>query len=193
MTSSSTGDPSMTTPDDESMPDRSAADTLSTIVDDVAAERHGQRIRAVGLALFTAFVIAGLTGWLGIRTGHARADEPGGLAIEVEYPQVARPGLNTVLSIAIHDPDGFAAPIDVSLPTSYVRAYDQNASHPEAAESTVDDERSHWTFDPPTGDTLTVWFDHRLAPGVQWRHDGDVTVTVASRTVRASFTTWVLP
>lgn len=176
--------------------DRDAAttgDTLGTITDDERVERRRQRIRAVGLTLLAVLVLAGLSGWLGVRSGHARVGGPHGLMMDVEYPQVARPGLSAALTITIHSAGGFSDPIDVSIPTSYVQAYDENGFHPDPAESTVDGERTHWTFDPPDGNTLTVWFDHRLGPGVQWRHDGDVTVAVGDRTVRTSFTTWVLP
>lgn len=113
--------------------------------------------------------------------------------MEVEYPLIVRPGLAAPLTVEIRDPQGFSGPIHVSLPTAYLQAYDENEVHPAPDTATVDAERTRWRFDPPEGDTFQVWFDQRVEPGAQWRHEGDVVVEAAGRQVRTSFTTWILP
>ncbi len=168
-------------------------DTLSTIVDDEPREHRSRRIRAAVLALLFAIVLAGLAGELGVRSAHATSRGPDGLSLDVEYPAVARPGLSAPLSIEIHRPGGFDEPIEVSVPTSYLEAFDENGFDPDPVQSTVDGKRTRWVYDPPEGDVLVVWFDHRLEPGVQWRHDGDVKVTAGSTSAHVDFTTWVLP
>jgi len=145
------------------------------------------------LGLLLLIVLAALAGELGVRSAHATARGPDGLSVDVEYAEVARPGLSAPLSFRIHRAGGFDRPIEVSVPTSYLEAFDENGFEPDPVQSTVDGKRTRWVYDPPAGDVLVVWFDHRLEPGVQWRHDGDVKVTTGSASAQVGFTTWVLP
>jgi hypothetical protein len=160
---------------------------------DVARERRDQRGRAVALLLLVAFVGAGLVGAFGVRTGTARASAPSGLELRVTHPRVARPALAVDLSIEVRRPGGFDGQIDLTMPTSYLAAFDENGFTPEPDSSTTDARSTTWTFDPPGGEVLTVWLDTRIEPGVQWKREGRATVETGGEVLEVSFTTWIAP
>jgi hypothetical protein len=81
----------------------------------------------------------------------------------------------------------------VATTTSYLEMFDENGRNPEPAESTTDGARTIWTFDPPEGDTLVVWLDTRVEPGVQWRRRATTTVSTGAESVSVEYTTWILP
>lgn len=160
---------------------------------DIALERRDRRIRAVGLAILAAVTLAGVLGVFGIRTGEVSATGSEGTRLTVIHPSAARPGLAVPLEIVIHNAGGFDDQIEVSISTAYLQAHDHNVFHPVPSESTVDDDLTRWTYDPPGGDTLTVWVDHRLEPGVQWSQDGAVRVVTGEEVIDVEFTTRVFP
>lgn len=150
-------------------------------------------MRAVALGALALFVAAGLGGAFGVRSGTARAVHPSGLQVVVTYPRVARPGLAVPLSIRISKPGGFDGPIEVAVPTAYLQLFDENGFEPDPAESTADATDTRWTFDPPDGDTLTIWLDTRVEPGVQWRRHGSVRVVADGDALETAFETWIAP
>lgn len=150
-------------------------------------------MRALALAGFGLFVLAGLFGAFGVREATVTATGAGGTRLAVTYPQVARAGLAVPFSITVARDGGFDAPIEVSVPTAYLLLFDENGTEPEPAGSTADDELTTWTFDPPDGDTLVVWFDVRLEPGVQWGKGASVRAVSGSDEVDVHLRTWVAP
>ena len=167
--------------------------SLEGIRTDPRGERRDRRVRAVWLWVLTLFVFAGAAGAFGIRSGRVASTGPDGTHVEVTYPRVARPGLAVPLEIVVHRDGGFDEPIEVSVRTSYLQAHDHNVFHPTPSEATVDGERTRWTYDPPAGETLKVWIDHRIEPGVRWGREGDVRVAVDQEVVDVTFTTWIFP
>jgi hypothetical protein len=60
------------------------------------------------MALLTVFVAAGLAGVFGVRTSTVTVSS-GGYELTVEYPRVARAGLDTLWRVTVHHEDGFDA------------------------------------------------------------------------------------
>ena len=51
-----------------------------------------------------------------------------------------------------------------------------------------------WQFEPPPGDVLSVSFDARIEPGVQWGKSGWTSVMENGRpVVTARYHTWIMP
>lgn len=160
---------------------------------DVRSSRRAARVRLIALGLIGAFLMAGLLGGFGVRTGEARsAAARDGTTVGVRYPAVARPGLAVSLQVRVARPGGFDAPIEVRLPLAYLRAFDVNAVTPAPAEETSDARDVEWTFDPPEGGVLTVVVDLRVEPGVQWRVEGSV-AAASGAPAGVGFDTWIAP
>jgi len=159
----------------------------------LGGERRSWVIRSVTLCVIALFVLAGLTGLLGVKADSVSARSPNGLSARVTYPRRARPALAIPFKITITKPGGFDGPIDVATTTSYLAAFDENGLNPDPDSATTDASTTTWTFEPPEGDTLVVWLDTRIEPGVQWRRRGTTTVTSGSEKVRLDYTSWILP
>lgn len=169
------------------------ADTLADVAPDPLRERRGQRLRSIALGGFAVFVLFGLAGLFGVRSSTSRVTSAEGLHLEVTHPHVARPGLAIALEIVVQHPDGFDGPITVTVPTGYLLMFDENGSEPEPDSSTVGAEVTSWTFEPPPGDTLTIWFDLRVEPGVQWGREATVTADADGDRVAVDIRTWIAP
>jgi hypothetical protein len=170
-------DPSTTTPTDSGL--RSA--------------RRGARLRSVGLTVLGVTILAGAIGFMGVRSRSVSADSAGGITLTVTYASVTRPGLATPWDITIERGGGFDEPLTVRTTSAYLAAFDENGLDPDPDASSTDATTTIWEFEPPDGDTLTISFDARWEPGVQWKRQGTTSVTVGGETVSVSYTTWVWP
>lgn len=168
---------------------------MSTVPDvaDLPAERRAHRWRRLGLGMFTLLVLAGLFGFLGVRTRTISDGSGDGLRVELTYAAVTRPGLAVPYRLVISRTGGFDQPIDVRISLPFVEAFDENGLNPEPAETTTEGDELVWTFDPPPRSSLTISFDVRIEPGVQWRRSGTTTVSNAGDRVALDHTMWVLP
>lgn len=175
-----------TTPDDESTSTR--PETV-----DLSAERRGRRARRVALAAFGLVVLLGAVGVLGVRTRTIHAGVADGLHADLTYAVVARPGLGVPFRLVVTQPGGFDRPIEVRTSLPFVEAFDENGFNPQPRESTTLGDELVWTFDPPPGSTLTVSFDARVEPGVQWRREGTTTVRVGDEQLVLHHDVWILP
>jgi hypothetical protein len=145
------------------------------------------------MGLLVLFVLAGLSGLLGVRsaTRHAAG---GGVELEVRYGRVSRPGLATPLVIEVRRDGGFDGPVTIELDAGYFDMFDLNGIYPSPSAEVTQGDRLHWEFDPPDGETLTVSFDARLEPAVQRGRSGETSVLVDGRAVvRVGYTTRVMP
>jgi uncharacterized membrane protein YcaP (DUF421 family) len=145
--------------------------TLESIRVDVARERRHRVLRSIGLLAVASLVLVGALGGLGVRAREVtvRTDE---LGVRVRYPLVARGGLAVPFEVHIVRPGGFAQAVRLSMTADYLEAFDLNAVVPEPAETTASGDLVTWIFEPPTAEVLTVRFDVRVEPGVQWRWRG---------------------
>ena len=157
------------------------------------AARRSARLRLVGISIVALFIIAAAAGLTGVRARTISAAGADGTRVSLTYASISRPGLATPWDVVVERAGGFDDDIVVRTTSIYFAAFDENGLDPDPAESSSDATDTIWTFDPPEGDTLTVSFDARLEPGVQWRRRGTTTVEVGADRVTLSYTTWVWP
>jgi hypothetical protein len=150
-------------------------------------------VRAGVLVLLLAFVVAGLLGLLGVSSATVSEQTENGLSAELTYAQRARGGLAVPFELRIHQPGGFDEPIVVTTTTDYLESFDENGANPDPESSTADESTTTWEYEPPDGDTFTVWLDGRVEPAVQWRRDGTTVVSTGDEQVTLRYTTWILP
>lgn len=173
------------------------SETLSTIpADDSGADGVETVLRAISLIFVGVVVLAGLAGFLGVRTSTAQASG-NGLTVSVEHASVTRPGLATPFSVAVATEDGTALPeqITTRINSDYLAMFDENGLEPEPASSYQNGRWTWWTFDVPQGhNELEVSFDVRLEPAVQWGREGSATVEIDDdEQVTVEFVTRVMP
>lgn len=162
-------------------------------VSDHRTERRNRLARRLALAAFTALVLVGLTGFLGVKTASVTADGVAGTRVRVSYPQVARPALAVAYEVEVSRPDGFDERIEIRINRSFLASFDENGVLPTPAEESADGDDVVWTFDPPAGTVFTLALDTRVEPGVQWRRTGNVTVTLGSERIDVAHTMWIFP
>jgi hypothetical protein len=155
--------------------------------------RNSSRLRVVGITIVGLLLLVGALGFMGVRTSTVAATGADGTRLEVTYASITRPGLATPWDVVVEHPGGFDGQVVVRTTSGYLASFDENGLDPDPAESTADATDTIWTFDTPDGDTLTVSFDARLEPGVQWRRQGTTTVEVGRERLTVSYTTWVWP
>jgi hypothetical protein len=149
--------------------------------------------------VLTALMVLGVVdafGWFdvyGVDDATVRASG-GGYDLEVRYGTVTRPALATPFEISVRRDGGFSAPVTVLVDRAYLAMWDENGLVPAPSAETTRDEWVEWEFDPPSGDTLTVWYDARIEPGAQSGRDGSVAVLHDGQpVVTVEFSTRVLP
>ncbi|MCU1498475.1 MAG: hypothetical protein JWM47_2428 [Acidimicrobiales bacterium] len=178
------------------MSSQGEVETAGTTIPDLPDARHERRyriIRSIALAGILLFVMGGLAGAYGVKTAHVSGGDRDRLHAELTYPGRARPALAVPYELRITRTGGFDGPIEVATTTRYLQMFDENGRSPEPKEVTTDRERTIWSFDPPPGDTLVVWLDTRVEPGVQWRRKATTTVTTGEDQVVLRYTTWIFP
>ncbi|HEY8545041.1 MAG TPA: hypothetical protein VIL36_08335 [Acidimicrobiales bacterium] len=135
----------------------------ATVVEERRELPRGVLARRIGVALLALFVAVGLTGWLGVRTASRHAERDG-VALDVDYARVTRPGLATPLVVEVRQAGGFDAPVVLELDADYLSLFDVNGVHPAPSAEVSAGERVRWEFDPPEGDLLRVALDVRTSP-----------------------------
>ena len=155
--------------------------------------RRARAVRRVFMALLAVFLLLGLSGTLGVRTGTVSATG-GGYELTVTYGRVSRPGLPTPWGFEVHRPGGFDGPITVSTSSEYLDLFDENGFDPEASKVTATPDVVIWEFEPPPGDTLAVSLDARIEPAAQWGRAAETSILEDGRpVVTARYKTWILP
>jgi hypothetical protein len=176
---------------------RSAQPTTGDIPRPGHTDRWGIWFRRFFLALLVVIVVAGLAGFLGVKSrtalGHAKV---GRTSLGVHYAQVARAGLEVPFDITVHRPGGFAGqPIVLAISSSYLQLFDRSSVDPQPSSEAATASRLEWTFDPPDGDTLVVTVDMQVQYGQHWGRSGTVTLLddQGKPAVTTSFKTWLAP
>jgi hypothetical protein len=170
---------------------------MSTIPsEDSGTYRWERVVRYTSMAVILVLVLAGLTGFLGVRTSSATASG-NGLSLTVDHASITRPGLATPFSMVIESTDG--SPLPPSLTTrvdsAYLAMFDENGLDPDPTASFQSNQWTWWEFEvPEDSSVLEVSFDARLEPAVQSGMSANAAVEVDGREAAAvEFTTWVLP
>jgi hypothetical protein len=118
----------------------------------------------------------------------------GGYELEVRYGTVSRPALATPFEITVRRPGGFDGPVTLAVDRAYLEMWDENGLVPAPSAETTSGPDVLWEFDPPEGDTLTIWYDARIEPAAQSGRSGSVAVIDGdARVASVSFHTTVLP
>lgn len=149
-------------------------------------------VLAAIMALGVADAI-GLVDAYGVNSARVKATG-GGFELEVQYGTTSRPALATPFEIAVRRPGGFDGPVTIAVTRAYLKMWDENGLTPAPSAERSNGPWVEWEFDPPIGDTLTVFFDARIEPAVQTGQDGSVAVIEdGTPVVEVDFTTQVRP
>lgn len=153
-------------------------------------------MRLVAMALIGAIALAGVLGFLGVRTSVA-SSTGSGVSLRVGHASIARPGLAVPFSITIASTNGasLASAVTTRVDSHYLEMFDENGLDPAPSFSFRTREWTWWTFEVPDGATeLEVSFDARIEPAVQWGRSATAAVEIdGSEVASVDFTTWVLP
>lgn len=118
----------------------------------------------------------------------------GGYELTVVYPAVSRPALASPFKIEVTRPGGFDAPITIAVTQNYLTLWDENGLVPAPSAETTRGPWVDWEFDPPDGDTLTVYYDARIEPTAQHGEAAAVAVVEdGQNVVEVEFETQVRP
>jgi len=145
------------------------------------------------VGLLTAFVVLGMFGFFGSKTGGASASG-GGYTVSVIYPQVTRPGLPVRWTYTVRHPGGFQGNIHIATTFEYLNLFDLTNIQPDAFSETSSGSAIVWSFDPPEGDRFSVTHDAATEVGIHETPPATVSVLVDGRpVVQVQFRTVVMP
>lgn len=145
------------------------------------------------LLLLLLFVVAGLLGFLGVRTSTAHT-EADGWTVAVEHATVARAGLDVPWQVTVTHPGGFGKELTLAVTGDYFDIFETQGFSPEPSDETRDGQTLYLTFQAPPGDTFVVAYDAYIQPSAQTGRDGTVAVMVdGDRVATTDFRTRLLP
>jgi hypothetical protein len=170
------------------------ADSTLAGVRDAAGHGWKRRVRGGVVALLVVVVAAGATGWLGVRSATA-TDSGSGYRLSVEYPLVARAGLDVPWRVTVQSADGFAGQVTVAVTSDWFDLFETQGLSPAPASESSDATMTYLVLEPPPdGDVLTLDYDAYVQPAAQTGADARVELHVDGQRVAAvDYRTWVLP
>lgn len=150
-------------------------------------------IRRGFLLLVLLFVVAGLCGFLGVKS-ETTSTSAGGYQVSLTYARIARPGLDVPWRLTVTHPGGFSGPIRIRATADYFDILDSTSLVPQPASETRDGSWWYWTFSAPRGDTLVVELDSYIQPSSQQGRSGTLQVLDGDLpTAAVSFSTTLIP
>ncbi|MFN2517541.1 MAG: hypothetical protein ABR604_00650 [Jatrophihabitantaceae bacterium] len=129
----------------------------------VQRARNGLNLRRAGTLLLWVFLLAGVTGQLGVRTA-TDSDFGGEVDLTVQHAAVSRAGLATPYRVLVRSHDGFGGPIHIEVQRRLFDRFDFQNFYPIPSKETADPEWVRYEFDPPPGDAFQWTFDVRTGP-----------------------------
>jgi len=154
-------------------------DTL-TDVGGYAESRRAVLARRGVLLAMAAVVGAGATGWLGLHT-QRRSASGGGYTLQLDYPRVARAGLDITWRVRVtrDQPLESALPVVLAVSGSFFDVFETQGFYPEPDAEMRDGRWRYLEFTPAAGaDTLVVDFDTYVQPSAQLGRDAEVRLLV---------------
>lgn len=149
-----------------------------------------RRVTTGALALFVAL---GLVGALGVRTATATADEAG-FTLTLDYPAVARAGLDVRWELHVTKPGGFGDGVTIALTADYFSIFETQGWYPDPATQTRGADLLLLTFDPPPGEEFVLGFDAYIQPASQRGAPGSAAIWLDGREVaRIDYNTRLVP
>ncbi|MFF0240541.1 hypothetical protein ACFYRW_09925 [Rhodococcus pyridinivorans] len=159
----------------------------------VARSKGVAWLRTAAAAVLVIVLVAGVLGFLGVRSSTATA-QGGGYELELTYPRIARSGLDVPWAVTVRRDGGFDGEIVLAIDTSYFEVLEMRGRLPEPSSETAGEGLAYLTFDPPPGDEFTFALDVRIRAGRQWGESGSVSVMDAEKSaVTIYFDTWLVP
>ena len=159
-------------------------ETAADLDHGVAAVRRARNLRRAGIAALAALIGAGVLG--AFDPGEAAVSEAGGgFELEAEFPDRARGGLDSPLTISVTRPGGFDGPITLAVSRDWLDLFDQSGIEPEPDASTADGGRVIWEFESPPGGELEVSVEMALRPAVRTGGSGRVALLDGDREIVA--------
>ena len=139
--------------------------------------RHGEEIgegshpvamwlRRAMLTAMALVVAAALLSLLGVRSSTVSA-QGRGYVLSLDYPSVARAGLDTPWRATVTQPGGFGKQLTLALPATTSTSSRPRASTPSRPQETRDGHTLYLTFNAPPGDTFVVYYDAYVQPASQ--------------------------
>jgi len=155
---------------------------------------RGLWTRRLFLLVLVLVLAAGLVGVLGARPATTEA-EADGWRLELEYPSVARPGLDVPFTATVTREGGFGKEVTLALTGTYLDLFETQGFHPEPDSTSRDGDLLYLTFEaPPDGDTFTVSYDAYIQPAAQSGGGGRLSVLDEGRpVVTVDFDTRIWP
>ena len=144
----------------------------------------------------TAFVGLGASGWLGLHT-QRRTSSADGWSLQLDYPRVARAGLDITWRATVRSDEGFpaASPVVLAVTGSFFDVFETQGFYPEPDGETRDGRWRYLEFVTAEGsDTLVVDFDTYVQPSAQLGRDAEVRLVVDDvQRAAVRWTTTLLP
>lgn len=137
--------------------------------------RRDRAVRRVAIAALAVFVVAGLVGVFGYRTGSLTASG-GGYQLRLSYPLVGRPGVPVQWILHVHREGGLRSKLTIGTSIGYFDLLEMNSIEPDPSAMTSVSGRVLWTFDTPGGEDMTILVDAYLSPNA--RRGASATTTV---------------
>src|SRR5688500_548516 len=131
--------------------------TLRNVRSD-AAVRRARNARRAGLVLLGLVVLAGLTGFLGVRTATVTG-EADGYQLTVTHAQVTRAGIAVPFHVRVTQPGGFDGPLTLAISEDLLERFDFQNFYPNPSAETGTDDYVYYEFDPPPGDVFELNLD----------------------------------
>lgn len=172
-----------------------SADDTTSELSEAPRGRRGRWGRLAGTALLVLIVLAAALDLLGPRQGET-SQEQGGYTLAVAYPQIGRAGEPAPLNITVTSAAPFGETVRLRLCDAYFDHLDFQSWYPNPSAETTSEGWLVYEFDPPpTGDTLEISLDARVAPGQFGGRDTcEISVLEQqSPVVSVGFTTWRAP
>lgn len=172
-----------------------AGDVTTTVPrdTDLGRVRRARTYRRAAIALLALFVLLGVAGVFGSRSGTASATG-GGYSLAVTYPAVTRPGLAVRWAVEIRREGGLGDQVTLATTGSYFDLFDFNQFYPQPSEETNDGASMIWTFDTAGGEVMRITLDGRLEPARQDGAEAVSSVLVEGRpVVSVRYRTVVMP
>lgn len=169
---------------------------LSTtdLEDPASRQRVGLWVRRGFLTLLLVLVVAGLFDLLGVRGAVATAGVPPGPVLRVEYPQVARAGLDAPFEIDVSGvPAG--APVRIAVSGTYLDLFDRSAIDPRPETESWLTDSVVWTYRMPATGSLQVSVGAAVQSGRHFGTSGEVALLddQGSPLAQAHIKTWLAP
>ena len=150
-------------------------------------------LRRIVLAVLTLIVLAGVTGFLGVRTGTVTANGDG-YAMQLEYAQIARAGLDVPFDVTLKHEGGFDGDIVLAMTADYFDIFEHQGVSPEPDSESSEGPMVYMTFTAPQGNEFRMGYDIYIQGSSQVGASGEVWLSVDDKPLLlVSFTTVLLP